>query len=98
MKSMLRCNDENMKGTDYEIREAEEGTIDTYMYGRLESARIVIDRSDQYTCSVADASKSLPRTLKVRLGCSPNPRICNVPRNQPDHITNPIKFSMITTT
>jgi hypothetical protein len=23
---------------------------------------------------------------------------CNVPRNQPDHVTNPIKFSMITTT
>jgi hypothetical protein len=22
----------------------------------------------------------------------------NVPRNQPDHVTNPIKFSMITTT
>jgi hypothetical protein len=23
---------------------------------------------------------------------------CNVPRNQPDHVTNPIKFSVITTT
>jgi hypothetical protein len=82
---MLRCNDENMKGTDYEIREAEEGTIDTYMYGRLESARIVIDRSDQYTCSVADASKSLPRTLKVRLGCSPNPRTCTCTQDMDTH-------------
>jgi hypothetical protein len=23
---------------------------------------------------------------------------CNVPRNQPDHVTNPIKFSVIITT
>ena len=25
-------------------------------------------------------------------------QVCNVPRNQPDHVTNPIKFSVIITT
>jgi hypothetical protein len=45
-----------------------------------------------------EASKLLLSTKSLGPNSSHSTLTCNVPRNQPDHVTNPIKKSMITTT
>jgi hypothetical protein len=54
---------------------------------------------DVYMYKTAEAYGSITTATHLEL-CDQTAlvRTCNVPRNQPDHVTNPIKFSVITTT